>query len=279
MNFRTSVLSVLLAILLIVTAGCSAQSSSGSSSKQSKKDITLGFNPGPYQEEFEKGVAPYLKKKGYKIHYKNFTDGVQVNVAVAQGAIDANVMQHPVFMESVNKQEGLHNTGIVQVPTPPMGLYSGKTKTTSIRKGAVVAVPNQASNMYRALVVLQDLGWVKLRKGTDPSTASLKDVVENKHQLNLKPMDNAQEARALKDVDYAVIQGNFAVSSGMKLSSALQLEKMTNRFTNVVTVDEKNKNAQWAKDIVSGYHTQEFKHYIKSHAEYDGYHLPSYFNN
>ena len=47
--------------------------------------IRVGFNPGPYKEQFEKGVAPYLLSKGYKIEYKDFSDGIQVNDAVARG--------------------------------------------------------------------------------------------------------------------------------------------------------------------------------------------------
>ncbi|MED6101832.1 MetQ/NlpA family ABC transporter substrate-binding protein, partial [Klebsiella pneumoniae] len=57
--------------------------------------IRVGFNPGPYKEQFEKGVAPYLLSKGYKIEYKDFSDGIQVNDAVARGDIEANIMQHP----------------------------------------------------------------------------------------------------------------------------------------------------------------------------------------
>jgi D-methionine transport system substrate-binding protein len=75
-------------------------------------------------------------------------------------------------------------------------------------------------------------------------------------------MDNAQQVRALPDVDYGLIQGNFAVSSGMALNSALQLETATSHFINVVTVAGKNKDAQFAKDIIAGYHSADFKNYI-----------------
>jgi D-methionine transport system substrate-binding protein len=75
-------------------------------------------------------------------------------------------------------------------------------------------------------------------------------------------MDNAQQVRALPDVDYGLIQGNFAVSSGMALNSALQLETATSQFINVVTIAGKNKDAQFAKDIIAGYHSADFKKYI-----------------
>jgi D-methionine transport system substrate-binding protein len=242
------------------------------------KLIRVGFNPGPYKEQFEKGVAPYLIKKGYKVEYKDFSDGIQVNDAVSRGNIEANIMQHPVYLKSVNDRLGIDNVGIVQVPTPPMGLYSGKISSlTKPAEGATVSVPNQASNEYRAALLLQSIGWLKISPKSDPATFSQKNVTENPYKIVLKEMDNAQQVRALPDVDYGVIQGNFAVSSGMKLSSALKLEDPTSNFINIVTVAGKNKDAPFAKDIIAGYHSAEFKQYIQSHAEYQGYLLPDYF--
>ncbi len=239
--------------------------------------IRVGFNPGPYKEQFEKGVAPYLIKKGYQIEYKDFSDGIQVNDAVARGNIDANIMQHPVYLKSVNERLGIDNTGIVQVPTPPMGLYGGKIKTLKTpTEGTVISVPNQASNEYRAVLVLQSLGWLKVKPDSDPATFSQRNIIENPYKIVLKEMDNAQQVRALPDVDYGLIQGNFAVSSGIKLSSALKLEAPTSNFINVVTVAGKNKDAQFSHDIVEGYHSAEFKKYILSNVQYSGYLLPEY---
>ncbi|WP_312952350.1 MetQ/NlpA family ABC transporter substrate-binding protein [Superficieibacter sp.] len=241
------------------------------------KLIRVGFNPGPYKEQFQQGVAPYLEKKGYKVEYKDFSDGIQVNDAVSRGDIEANIMQHPVYLKSVNERLGIDNVGIVQVPTPPMGLYGGKLKTLDTPKpGTVISVPNQAPNEYRAALVLQSLGWLKIRADSDPATFSQKFISENPYKIVLKEMDNAQQVRALPDVDYGLIQGNFAVSSGMKLNSALKLEQPTSQFINVVTVAGKNKNAAFAKDIIAGYHSDEFKNYIRTHQQYEGYLQPDY---
>lgn len=249
-----------------------------SAARADSKLIRVGFNPGPYKEQFKEGVAPLLIKKGYKVEYLDFSDGIQVNDAVSRGKIEANIMQHPVYLESVNQRLGIDNVGIVQVPTPPMGLYGGKLHTLATpAPGTVISVPNQAPNEYRALLVLQSLGWVKLKADSDPATFSQRFISENPYKLVFKEMDNAQQVRALPDVDYGLIQGNFAVSSGMKLSSALKLETPVSKFINVVTVAGKNKDAAFAKDIVAGYHSAEFKHYILSHSQYDGYLLPAWF--
>lgn len=267
---RTSLISGLIVALLSSAAVLST-------AHADDKLIRVGFNPGPYKEQFQNGVAPFLIKKGYKIEYKDFSDGIQVNDAVARGNIEANIMQHPVYLKSVNERLGIDNAGIVQVPTPPMGLYSDKIKALETPKpGTVISVPNQAPNEYRALLVLQSLGWVKLKPESDPATFSQKFISENPYNIVFKEMDNAQQVRALPDVDFGLIQGNFAVSSGMKLASALKLEAPTSQFINVVTVAGKNKDATFAKDIVAGYHSDEFKNYISSHPQYDGYLQPDY---
>lgn len=135
---------------------------------EEKKVIKLGFNPGPYKEQFEKGVAPYLIKKGYSVEYKDFNDGIQVNNAVSTGEIDGNIMQHPIYLQAINERLRIDNTGIVQVPTPPMGLYSNKHKKEDKPKdGAWISVPNQPSNEYRAALLLQSIGWIKLKEKID----------------------------------------------------------------------------------------------------------------
>lgn len=249
-----------------------------SSAHADDKKIRVGFNPGPYKEQFKKGIEPYLNKHGYTVEYKDFTDGVQVNDAVSRGNIEANIMQHPVYLQSVNERLGIDNIGIVQVPTPPMGLYSEKIKILETpQPGTVVSIPNQASNAYRAALVLQGIGWIKIRPDSDPATFSQRFVSENPYKIVLKELDNAQQVRSLPDVDFGLIQGNFAVSSGMKLDSALTLEKPTNQFVNVVTIASKNKDADFAKALVDAYHSDEFKNYIHSHPQYAGYMLPDYF--
>ena len=151
-------------------------------------------------------------------------------------------MQHPVYLKAINERLGTDNVGIVQVPTPPMGLYGGKLTTLGTpAAGTVVSVPNQPSNEYRAVLVLESLGWVKIKPDSDPATFSQRNIVANPYKIVLKEMDNAQQVRALPDVDYGLIQGNFAVSSGMALTSALKLEAATSHFINVVTVAGKNQ--------------------------------------
>lgn len=268
------------AVILATTLAACGQSTEDTSASGGAEITTIrvGFNSGPYQQEWEEGIAPILEAQGYTVESQEFSDGVQVNVALGQGDIDANIMQHRVYQDFVNEQEGLDNVALVEVPGPPMGLYAGKLASLDdVTEGSSISLPNQPSNLYRALTLLQQLGWVTLSDTIDPGTASLKDVAQNPKNLDLVLMDNAQQVRALEDVDFGVIQGNFAVASDIPLTSALKLETIADEFKVVVSVRAADQDTQWAKDVVAAYHSKEFQDYITSNSIYDGYALPSYF--
>lgn len=262
----------------LVLAGCSSPTAADGDQDQAeeKTTITIGFNPGPYAEMFQEGILPILEDEGYTVETQDFTDGVIVNVALSDGEIDANIMQHSVYMDSVNEQEGLSNAALVAVPTPPMALFGGKkTSLDDLGSGATVAVPNQPSNQYRALKVLEELDLVTLSDSIDPATASLQDVVENPHDIEFVEMENAQQVPSLQDVDYSVIQGNFVVSGGLDLGEALALEDLTDEFSVIVAVTEANLDSEWAQALKAAYESEEFAEYISSNEQYDGYTVPA----
>src|SRR5450830_1716041 len=156
-------------------------------------DLSAGFMPGPYRDAFSKGIEPLLKKQGYNIRYVEFSQGVQPNDAVERGQIDANIFQHTLYLESTNKSQGFDLVPIVNVPTPPMGLYSARHKSlAAVPNGATVTLPADPVNAARALNILAGLGWVQLKPGVNPTSVSERDVVANPKQLKLVPLDAAQ---------------------------------------------------------------------------------------
>jgi D-methionine transport system substrate-binding protein len=243
-----------------------------------KAELKIGFVPGPYIDEFKIGVEPELKKKGYSIHYFEFSTGLEANTAVFRNDIDANVMQHTVFLNSYNDRQKTDLAGIVHVPTPPMGLYSKKHPAgTSVKPGMTVAVPNDPVNLQRALWILRDLGWIEI-KDNNPVDVTELDVIKNSSKVKIVPLEAAQAPRVLDDVDFAAIQGNFAIYSGLKLTDAFALEKMTTPYRNVVAVRRNNTDSDWARDITAAYKSETFKAAIRADHFYDGFSLPEYFN-
>jgi D-methionine transport system substrate-binding protein len=255
-----------------------ALSTNSSFAQDAKKELRVGFVPGPYIDEFKIGAAPELQKQGYQIRYVEFSAGLEANSAVFKNEIDANVMQHTVFLESYNERQKTDLVGIVHVPTPPMGIYSKKHALgEKIGTGSKVAVPNDPVNLQRALWILRDLGLIEIRDSKPVDVTEL-DVIKNPSGIKIVPLEAAQAPRALDDVDFAAIQGNFAIFSGLKLTNAFALEKMTTPYINVVAVRRSNADSQWAKDIVAAYKSPGFKAAILADHFYDGFRLPDYMN-
>jgi len=277
---RTALLGAATAALVLTTAACSggaAPAESGAAGAE-KTDIKIGFNPGPYQQMFEEGILPILEDEGYSVESVDFTDGIVVNVAVSSGEIDANIMQHPVYMDFVNAKEGIDNAALVQIPTPRMALFGGKsTSIEDVKEGATITVPNSPANLYRGLLILRDIGWIDF-EDVDPNDATLSIITSNPKNIQITAIENAQQVPALQDVDYATIQGNFIIAGGLDYDDALALEDQPIEFSNVVTVRSDDLESDWALAIKAAYESPEFIEYIESNPQYDGYNLPSWFN-
>ena len=241
-------------------------------------DLRVGFMPGPYRDAFTHGIEPQLKKLGYTVRYVEFSQGVQPNDAVERDQIDANIFQHTLYLNATNKQQNFDLVPVVNVPTPPMGLYSQRHKSLdTVPDGATVTLPADPVNAARALNILAAIGWVTIKPGANPLSVSERDIASNPKRLKLVPLDAAQAPRSLADADLAAVQGNFAVASGLKLTEALKLENMTLPYVNVVAVKRSNEHAKFAKDIVAAYQSAEFQRFFKANPAWAGYRLPDYF--
>jgi D-methionine transport system substrate-binding protein len=239
------------------------------------KEIVIGTSAGPYADQIKLGIKPILEKQGYKVKLVEFNDYIQPNFALAEGALDANVFQHIVYLNKFAAEHKLALTDLVTIPTAPIAIYSRKHKAlTEVKPGATVALPNDPTNQARALVLLDQLGWISLRPGFDPVRASEKDVAANPRQIKLLPLEAAQLPRALDDADFAFVNGNYALASGLKLTDALAAEKISSNYINRVAVRSADKDKQFAKDIAAAYQSREFLAVTNKY--FSGYAKPDY---
>lgn len=223
------------------------------------KDIVIGTSAGPYADQIKLGIKPILEKQGYKVKLVEFNDYIQPNFALAEGSLDANVFQHIVYLNKFASEHKLALTDLVTIPTAPIAIYSKKHRALSeVAAGTTVAMPNDPTNQARALVILGQLGWIKLRDKVDPIRASEKDIAVNVRQIKLLPLEAAQLPRALADVDFAFVNGNYALASGLKLTDALITETISPNYVNLVAVRTADKDKQFAKDIAAAYRSREF---------------------
>jgi D-methionine transport system substrate-binding protein len=228
-------------------------------SAQTKKELVIGATAGPYADQVKLGIKPLLEARGYKVKVVEFNDYIQPNFALAQGDLDANAFQHIVYLTKFATENKLRLSEVIKVPTAPIAVYSRKHKSLAeVKDGSTVALPNDPTNAARALVVLEQIGWLKLREGYDPIRASEKDVAVNTKKIKLIPLEAAQLPRSLDDTDFSFVNGNFALASGLKLTEALALEKTSPTYQNLVAVRTADKDAPWVKDIADAYRSREF---------------------
>lgn len=202
-----------------------------------------------------------------------FTDYVQPNIALSEGSLDLNIFQHKPYLEQFAKEKGLSLTPIAQVPTAPLGIYPGKLKKlTDVKSGSTVAMPNDPTNLARALLILADLKWIELPAKYDPFMIAPKDIVKNPKNIKIVQLEAAQIPRATQDVDFAIINGNYVVSSGMSLTSKLMGEK-SDAYINWAVVRSKEAQSDFAKAVIEALNSKEFQAYAKN--KFKGYKYPS----
>jgi D-methionine transport system substrate-binding protein len=251
---------------LILSALTLALATNFASAAKDPKEIVIGTSAGPYADQIKLGIKPILEKQGYKIKLVEFNDYVQPNFALAEGSLDANVFQHIVYLNKFAAEHKLALTDLVTIPTAPIAIYSKKHKSlNAVKEGSSVGVPNDPSNEARALVLLDQLGWIKLRANFDPVRASEKDIVGNPKKIKIIPLEAAQLPRSLGDTDFSFINGNYALAAGIKLTDALIAEKISSNYINLVAVRAADKDKQFAKDLAAAYRSREFLEVTNKH--------------
>ncbi|MEQ2525470.1 MetQ/NlpA family ABC transporter substrate-binding protein [Bacillaceae bacterium CLA-AA-H227] len=270
----------LTAVLVLLVAGfiaaCGGNDEKGSNSEgEESKDIKIGATAGPYSDMLTKAIIPGLEEKGYKVEVVEFSDYIQPNKALDNGDIQANLFQHTIYLENFAKENKMELTGLIAVPTAPMGIYSNTFKSIEeIKDGASITIPNDPTNAARAFNTLQDEGLIVLDENVDPLTVSEKDIVENKKNLVFQPIEAGQLPRSVESADLAAVPGNFALAAGMDLLSALALENMNDSYRNVVAVKTENKDDQLAKDIKEVVESDAFEKVIDE--EFKGFGKPEW---
>jgi D-methionine transport system substrate-binding protein len=265
---RRTTLAALASIALAAAPAAFAQPAT-------KKELVIGATAGSNVDVLKLGIQPQLEKKGYKVRLVEFNDYVQPNLALAQGALDVNYFQHIIYLRKFAQDQKLDLAEIVQGPIAPLGIYSSKRKAIAeVKEGDRISLPNDPSNLARALVLLQSQGLLTVRADVDPLRVSEKDITANPKKLKLVPLEAAQLPRSLGDVEWAIVNGNFAISSGLKLTEAVVLEKTPDHYLLVAAVKSADKAQPWAKDVTEAFRTPEFKAVLDKH--FAGYARPTF---
>jgi len=246
--------------------------------EENKKVIKVGASVTPHAEilEIAKGI---LAEEGYDLQIVEFNDYVQPNTAVESGELDANYFQHQPYLTDFNQEQGTHLVAVASVHYEPFGIYPGQAKTfEELQDGAEIAIPNDGTNEARALLLLEAQGLIKLKENIG-LTATKIDIVENPKNIDIKEIDAAQLARALDDVDMAVINGNYAIQAGLKVGKdAIATEdkdsEAAKTYANILVVKEGNENNEGIVALSKALTSEEIKSFIEE--KYEGSVVPSF---
>lgn len=261
---------LVLVLTLSVTVLSVAAEDATAFSKDNPITIKIGASPAPHAEIL-KAAEPALLEKGIVLDIVEFTDYVLPNVALEDGSLDVNYFQHQPYLDDFNKSYSEKNSdwttlvSLLPVHFEPMGLYGGKTaKLEDIADGAKIAVPNDTTNEARALLLLEAQGLIKIAEGKGLQATKI-DIVDNPHNIEVVELEAAQVPRSLADVDFAVINGNYAIDAGLSSDDMLAHEatdsEAAKTYANILTIregDEGRPELQALAEVMKGKEVSEF---------------------
>lgn len=242
--------TTLTSVLALMTTGLAAE------------EIKVGVSPGEHAEIMEE-VARIAEPMGLDIDVIEFSDYVVPNQALADGDIQANSFQHVPYLEAQMKDRGFELSVVGTTITTPMGVYSDKiTDIADLEEGATFGIPNDPTNGGRALLVLQQLGMIKVDEAAGLVPTVL-DITENPKNLSFKELDAAQLPRSLADLTAALINTNYAIASGLSpKEDSIAMESAENPYVNVIAVRKGDEEAAWVETLLKAYHSDEVKAFI-----------------
>ena len=238
--------------------------------------LTVAASPPPHAESLPV-AKEVLAEQGITLEVVEFSDYVQPNLVTESGEVDANYFQHTPYLESFNEENGTHLVSVGAIHYEPFGIYPGKSNDLeNIADGATIAVPNDTTNEARALQLLAAQGIITVRDGAG-LTATVNDIEENPHNVKIEEIEAAQLPRTVSDVDFAVINGNYAMEAGFSVGTdALAIEDASSEaaqtYANVLVVKEGNENDPAIQALYAALTSDTIKDFINN--TYDGAVVP-----
>ena len=236
------------------------------------KKITVAASTTPHAEILAE-AAKLLEEQGWELEVTEFQDYVQPNLVVDSEEFDANYFQHIPYLESFNEEQGTELVNAGGIHYEPFGIYPGtKTSLDELEEGDVIAVPNDTTNEARALLLLEANGIITLREDAG-LTATVNDIEENPLGIKIQELEAAQVARVVNEVEYVVLNGNYALEAGFSVGKdSIAYEASDSvaakTYVNIIAVYEGNETSDKIKALVSVLRSDEIKKFIEE--TYDG---------
>lgn len=251
-------------LLTGLLTGCGGQGEPQEESPGEEVTLKVGAALVPHKGILEQ-VTDNLKEEGSNLEIVVLDAEDQLNQALADKQIDANYFQHLPYLESVREEKGWDLVSVGGIHIEPIGLYSEKVKSLEDFKtgNASIAIPNNASNEYRALLVLEKNGLIKVSESASNALCTIADIAENPYNIKFEEVEAAQLPRVLPDVTGAIINTNFVLDAGLDVSSAIIREDADSPYANIITVRKEDENNEAIQKLVKALQSDEIRQYLK----------------
>lgn len=246
--------------LALSLAACGGEESSEEKLNDGK--LVIGVTSGLH-EEITELAAEIAAKDGLEVEMVVFSDYVLPNTSLVERDLDMNNFQTQPFLDTFNADRGEDLVAIGNTILNPMGIYSAKyASMEEVPDGSTFALPNDATNGGRALVVLADAGYITLKDGVGIN-GSIYDVVDNPHNFEFIELDAAQLPKQLEEVDFAAINTNFALEAGLHPKhDSIILESADSPYVNKLVVRPGDEESEDIQKFIKAYQTDEVRNYI-----------------
>lgn len=253
-------LTTILTSALLFTA-CAAENKNETKVGEVKDGVTVvkvGVTAG--DSDVWDVVNKNLEKDKIRVEKVVFDDYVQPNLALANKEIDLNAFQHVIYFEDFKAKHNLDLSILNYTYIAPMGFYSKKIKSVEeIKEGDKVAIPNDATNGGRALLILQAQGLIKVKEeaGLKPTP---QDIIENPKKLEIVQLQAQQTPRSLDEVTFAAINDGIAKRAGIDYNTAIFREdpnhKDAKNYWNLIAIRTADKDNEVLKKVSNAYQKQ-----------------------
>lgn len=247
MNFKKLItISTLLSSILLTACN------------EEKEKLKVGVISGPEHQVME--VAAKIAKEKYQrdIELIVFTDYATPNEALNKGDLDVNAFQHKPYLDKQIADKGYKLVPVANTFVYPIAAYSKKIKSLAeLKDGDKIAVPNDPTNLGRALILLEKQGLIKLKDNTNLLSTRI-DIIENPKNLDIQEIEAPLLTRTLDEVAFSIINTTYAGQINLTpTKDGLFVEDRNSPYVNLIVSRIDNKDKAIIQDFIKSYQTQE----------------------
>ncbi|MDR2493272.1 MAG: metal ABC transporter substrate-binding protein [Coriobacteriales bacterium] len=276
--------ALLLVLSAALLAGCASEAQADdsgstpaggtSSTPAAATKLVVGAAQVPHAELLE-FVKPALAEQGVDLEVIVPTDESNLNQLTENKEIDVNFFQHKPYLDSVVAEKGYQLVSVGGIHVEPIGAYSDRyASTAQLPDNATVAIPNDATNEYRALRILEEAGLIKLKSNIDPVTTTKGDIESYLKPLTIVELEAGLIVRTHDEYDLYITNTNRVIEGGLDASSYLFREGANSPYANIVVTRAERANEPAVQALYRALRTPEVKSFIED--KYQGAVVPAF---